>query len=109
MLPQTTKREFNQLKKELEKLFEIYPYTPQECDERTPTIIVSCETKKKEWVELHHSQGKICAGDCGLFPPCTPLIRAGERIEKDKIVLLEKAANVYGLVDKKILVVKEEE
>ena len=52
--------------------------------------------------------GRICAADCGLFPPCVPLIWAGERVEKDKIELLRKADNVFGIHEDKILVYKEE-
>ena len=46
--------------------------------------------------------------NCGLFPPCTPLILAGEKVEKEKIELLKKADNAFGVYAKKILVIKEE-
>jgi arginine/lysine/ornithine decarboxylase len=45
----------------------------------------------------------------GLFPPCTPLIKNGETITKEKINLLTQANNVFGLVDQKIAVYKKEE
>ena len=51
----------------------------------------------------------VCANDCGLFPPCSPLIKAGERVTEEKIALLKQVDNVYGLVDMKILVVKNDE
>ena len=105
--PATTKREFAILKKELKKLFERYPYTPKKEVERIHTPFLFDENAQTEWVELEAAEGRICAADCGLFPPCTPLIRAGERIEKEKIELLNKASNVYGLLDKKILVRKD--
>ena len=111
--PATTKRDFRRLQKALARLFVQYPYEAEEVStaeiQSTPAPIVSCETKQTEWLELERAEGRICASDCGLFPPCTPLIRAGERIERKKIVLLQKAVNVYGLADKKILVQKEEE
>ena len=97
------------MKKELEKLFVKYPHTPNKNAQSTPAPLVSTENCATAWVELTEAEGKICANDCGLFPPCTPLIRAGERIGKEQLILLTNAANVYGLVDKKILVVKEEE
>ena len=105
--PSTKRKEFNRLKKELDRLFEKYPYNPKKVVEHAPAPIVSIENKETEWVETERAIGRICANDCGLFPPCTPLIRAGERVKKEEAVLLEKGANVYGLVDKKILVVKE--
>ena len=107
--PATTEKEFRCLKKELEKLFVLYPYAPVAKTEQKADKIVSCETYTKKWVELEEAEGKICAADCGLFPPCTPLLRAGDRIGSYEISLLQKASNVYGLVDKKILIVEEEE
>lgn len=64
--------------------------------------------KKTEWVSLEKTENRICAANCGLFPPCTPLIKAGERVEKGKIELLQQANNVYGLDDGKMLVIKTE-
>ena len=107
--PATKMQEWKRLKRELENLFVKYPYIPNEKAQSTPVPLVSTENKATEWVELTEAEGKICAGDCGLFPPCTPLIRAGEKIGKEQLTLLTKAANVYGLADRKILVVKEEE
>ena len=107
--PATKTSEWKTLKKELEKLFVKYPYTPNKMAQSTPAPLVSTENCATAWVELTEAEGKICATDCGLFPPCTPLIHAGERIGKEQLILLTNAANVYGLVDKKILVVKEEE
>ena len=107
--PATTLREWKRLKRELAILFEKHPYTPKKELESVPAPLVLDKNAKTEWVDLEESEGKICAADCGLFPPCTPLIRAGERIEREKIDLLKRAANVYGLADKKILTVNENE
>ena len=107
--PATKEREFKQLKKELEKLFIKYPYIQNKRTESVPAPLVVIENQATEWVEIENAEGKICAGDCGMFPPCTPLIREGEQVGREKIDLLKHAANVYGLVDGKILVVKEEE
>ena len=122
--PATSKKQLRVLQTNLKKLFEIYPLTKtsdhvcvekeknskntlQVCDEengvqRNPAPIAL----NVEWVKLDEAVNRICAADCGLFPPCTPLIRAGERVTKDKIELLKKADNVYGLDNGKILTKK---
>ena len=124
--PATRKKQFRVLQTRLKKLFEEYPLVKTDdhvCVEiqknkeqgvhvldeekgvqRNPAPVV-LET---EWVELAQTEGRICAADCGLFPPCTPLIKAGERVEMDKIALLQKANNVYGLDNGKMLVKKQE-
>ena len=104
--PCTKERDFKRLKKELAKLFEKYPYSPLKGGESAPAPIILEKDVQTEWVELHDAEGKICASDCGLFPPCTPLIKRGERISAEKITLMNQAANTYGLVDHKILVIK---
>lgn len=103
--PATKKREFFALCARLEKLFEKYPY---ERVQREPAPLVFEKTGEKEWVELKGAEGRICAGNCGLFPPCTPLCLDGERLEKEKLALLENASNVFGLKEQKILVYKDE-
>ena len=104
--PCTREKDFARLKKELEKLFIKYPYTVKDGLEPDHTPLVLGENVQTEWVELGKAEGEICASDCGLFPPCTPLIKKGERISEDKIKLLKQAANTYGLVDGKILVAR---
>lgn len=107
--PATKRKEFAALKRALERLFIKYPYSPRKSVESVHTPLVYIKNKETEWIKTEEAEGRICAGDCGLFPPCTPLIRAGERIEKEKLLLLKKAANVYGIVEGKILVLKETE
>lgn len=103
--PLTKARDFERLKKELKTLFAKYLYFVKEERKPTPTPLVLDKNAKTEWVEIEKSMGKTCAADCGLFPPCTPLIKRGERISEEKIGLLQKAANTYGLIEGKILVV----
>lgn len=105
--PLTREKDFKRLKKELAKLFEKYPYSALTAIQPAPAPLVLEENSQTEWVELDGAEGKICASDCGLFPPCTPLIKRGERISAEKITLLKQAANTYGLVDDKILVIKQ--
>ena len=104
--PATQKHAFLRLKKRLEALFEKYPYIPLE---DVPTPVFLQKTGEKEWVEIEKSVGQVCAENCGLFPPCTPLILAGERICEEKIRLLQAADNVFGLKENKISVFKTEE
>ncbi len=105
--PATKKSAFIRLQKALKRLFITYPYEEEKSVQRVPAPLVSPKNGESAWVALDEAVGKLCAADCGLFPPCTPLIFAGERIEEDKITLLKKAVNVYGLVDGKIRIWKE--
>ncbi len=107
--PATKLRDFNELKKRLLALREKYPYIEQKSVQRVPAPLLFNANGKTAWVELEGAEGRICAAACGLFPPCTPLISRGERIEKEKIERLQAASNVFGLKDGKILVYEEEE
>ena len=106
--PATKLRDFERLKTRLTELFERYSYSPEKQTQRIPAPLVLHKNGQTEWVKLQDCAGRICAADCGLFPPCVPLIWAGERVEKDKIELLRKADNVFGIHEDKILVYKEE-
>ncbi len=105
--PATKLRDFKKLKKLLKVAFERYPYEPIKETQRNPAPLVF-EEKGTEWVALTASENRVCAANCGLFPPCTPLIKKGERITQEKIALLNQANNVFGLNDRKILVYEEE-
>ena len=108
--PATTKREFALLKRTLLRLFKAYPTPPKRESENqqkhTPAPPHLTENTQIEWVEFSQSTGEICASACGLFPPCTPLIGVGETIETEKLQLLQKAKNTFGLKDGKIAVLK---
>ncbi len=123
--PMTERRQLENLLKKLNVLFCRYPYKKSAyhvCDEYKneqktqgrvcgeisctvddPERNVSQETERRR---PEDAEGGICAEECGLFPPCTPLIRVGERVTKAHIELLTKANNVYGLSDGKILLQK---
>ena len=64
------------------------------------------EASETEWIPLEKSEGLTCAKPCGLFPPCTPLLFAGDTIDKKTIGLLSEADNVFGLSGGKISVYK---
>lgn len=106
--PATKTRDFKRLKKALSALFEKYPYTPEKKNERIPAPLL-LTNGEREWTALSKSAGRVCGAECGLFPPCTPLLFAGEKITEEKIELLKKADNVFGLRDGKICVVKEKD
>ena len=109
--PATKMRDFQILKKRLEKLFIAYPLPPFE---KKTECLGKAERLKKhangrvEWIEMGLSTGRVCAKNCGLFPPCSPIILQGERITAEKIELLTRADNVYGLKEKRICVYVEE-
>ena len=101
--PATSERAFKKLCRFLQTTFEKYPFEPVQ---RNPAPLVFKETAG-EWIELAKSENRVCAANCGLFPPCTPLIKKGEKITKENIEKLQKANNVYGLNDGKIYVYRE--
>lgn len=106
--PATELTDFELLTQRLLALFEEYPYAPQE--EIAPSACKQTVLgKETEWVSLQKTLGRICARDCGLFPPCTPLIQAGERIDEKRVRLLMQADNVFGVSEGKILVLKNKE
>ena len=100
-------RQFNKLCRLLTTAFKKYPFKPETSLQRNPAPLVFKETAG-EWIELSASENRVCAANCGLFPPCVPLVKKGERITKEKIELLQKANNVYGLNDGKIFAYKDE-
>lgn len=75
---------------------------------QSPAPVVFEKNGETEWVELSLATGRVCAKVCGLFPPCMPLILDGEVITEKKILLLEKADNLFGVKDGKICVYKNE-
>lgn len=58
-----------------------------------------------EFVPPEQAIGRIAARTCGLFPPCTPLIFAGERVTEDAARLLKEAPNAFGLEEGKTVAV----
>ncbi len=104
--PATRKSTFIKLTKLLKKAFEIFPFEPVELVPAPTILEFSPCGKDTEFIELELSEGRICGATCGLFPPCTPLILAGERVKKEQIELLKNADNTFGLQENKINVFK---
>ena len=107
--PATSEKDFSKLKKELLSLFKILPSIKEKdnietsfSDKTNTDASILTET---EWLPLNDSENRICAEPCGIFPPCTPLIFKNEKISREKIRLLKKADNVFGLKDKQLICV----
>lgn len=58
-----------------------------------------------EWVELSRAEGRICACNAGVTPPCIPVAVAGELITADTARTLMNAERTFGIKDGKIKVV----
>ena len=111
--PATPTRIFRRLKKKLITLFTQYPLSEKDVgryalnENKTKNAPTVFELNETEWVKINEAENRICAALFGLFPPCTPLVRIGEKITQKEIGLLLQADNVFGVVDGKILVKKE--
>ena len=106
--PATSEEEFALLTERLSQLFEEYPCNGEKTTQPIPAPLI-LTGKATEWVALEQAEGRVCAGLCGLFPPCVPLFQIGEKITTEKIEKLQKANNVFGLKNGKILTFQEEE
>ena len=62
---------------------------------------------RTEWIPLKDGKGRMCAENCGVTPPCFPVIVAGEIITQRAIDLLSGSKNTFGLLSGKIRVVKK--
>jgi arginine/lysine/ornithine decarboxylase len=104
--PATKPSDFKALQRILNNAFQRFQYVELKQVQRIPASYVFDENAVFEWVRLQDSVGRIAAANCGLFPPCTPLVYKGERITKETVSLLEKADNVFGLWQNKISVIQ---
>ncbi len=107
--PAVTMRAFQKLKRTLAALFAKYIGEEEICVQRNSAPLFLDENAQIEWVDIRESEGRICAQNCGLFPPCTPLLRAGERVSREKIEKLALAPNTYGLRGNRIGVYENDE
>lgn len=108
--PATRDEDLDVLFATLDELLKKYPLDKNVKNdvERDTSPCILPKDRTTEWVDLTAAAGKICARTCGLFPPCTPLIKMGERITAEKIELLCKADNVFGLCGNKMEVFAKE-
>ena len=68
---------------------------------------VSARKAQVEQVKLKNAVNRTCAENIGIFPPCYPLITAGEKVSAEVLEILTKAKYTFGIKDGKIKVVKE--
>ena len=61
----------------------------------------------RTWVPVTEAVGRVCALECGLFPPCVPLLRAGDKITASAAARLAKGG-AFGLRGDLICVYAEE-
>ena len=73
--------------------------------ERTYSFLYSLKSKS-EYIPLSDAEGRMCAENVGITPPCLPVIIAGEIITPQAIEILSKASNTFGLIAGKVKVVK---
>ena len=59
-----------------------------------------------ECVDAENAKGRISAVNFGIFPPCYPLVVAGEVITEKDIEIIKNAENTFGTLNGKIKVVK---
>ena len=59
-----------------------------------------------EYVNLKEAVGRVSAVNFGIFPPCYPLVVAGEVITECDVKIIIKNKNRFGVEDGKIKVVK---
>lgn len=74
-------------------------------NERTYSYLYALK-QQKEWVDLDNALGCMSAGNCGITPPCIPVIVAGDLITQEAIDLLKTNKNTFGVQNGKVLVVK---
>ena len=98
--PCTKLRELKRLKSLLKKL--------PRGEVRIPAPEAGERGARTAWVPLDKAEGRLCAAECGLFPPCVPLVLAGERVSKEAAERLLSANSTFGLKEGNILVFEED-
>lgn len=90
--------------KALQKTYrEVQPY----CYGKGETIgYLKALASEWEYVPLARAEGRICAENAGITPPCVPLIVAGERITRGAIRALQGGKNTFGVAEGRIKAVK---
>lgn len=78
---------------------------PVPSQERTYSFLYA-HKNKAEWVPLAEAEGRMCAENAGITPPCLPVVIAGEIVTEQVIAALSASKNTFGLLNGKIKVVK---
>jgi lysine decarboxylase len=100
--PATKRRELHRLQKVLEELRPL-----QRKAGGMPEVKTGERRETRAWVALTESEGRTCAQNAGLFPPCIPLLREGQIVTRKEIEKLQNGKNTYGLNEGKVLVYGE--
>lgn len=85
------------------------PYIAQKrhflCETERAMSYLSAVSAAWEYVPLKDAEGRISAGQAGFFPPCYPIITAGEIVGKEAMLLLDKGCT-FGIKRGNIKVVR---
>lgn len=90
--------------KKLKKSYSARPALPPA--ERTYSFQYALK-QRRELVPLSEAAGRMCAGNAGIAPPCTPVLIIGEMVTDGAVNVLKSSKNTYGLVGGKVWVVKK--
>ena len=66
---------------------------------------VNYQRKLEETIAKEQAEGRVAGQEMGFYPPCTPVIVRGEKIQKQHLVALT-AVGSFG-IDEGVVVVKE--
>ena len=75
-------------------------------NERTYSFLYALK-HKREYIPLKEAEGRMCAVNVGITPPCIPVVAAGEIISKEAVAVLSEGKKTFGLIGGKIPVVKK--
>ncbi len=109
--PSTDVKSLNALKNELKRLLngEKPEYRGAENTLPNPkgrTSYLNALSADSESVAIEDAEGRICAKNVGITPPCVPVIIAGDIISADQIAAMRTDKSTFGLEEGKIRVVK---
>lgn len=109
--PLSSKRDYKRIIKSLKDIAlgeEIKPHENDLCL-LPPRVMSYLDAIKSdsEWVDLSSAENRIAGANAGNFPPCRPLVVAGELITKQVIEAIDQTS-CFGVKDGKVLVVKED-
>ncbi len=104
--PVMSLRTVKRVQRLVNQAFALFPYQAKKQTQRIPAPIVLQNTQV-EWVDLAMSENRVLAANVGLFPPCIPLKKTGETMDRESITKLQNASNVFGIHNGKVAVYKQ--
>lgn len=97
---------FRTLKKAIRRAFTLFPCDGETLSRASDDVCAS--VGETEWIETEKAVGRVAAKDCGLFPPCTPLVVAGSVFDEDAVRRIKEGKHTFGVEDGKVCVYKGE-